>query len=465
MFRLRLSCLGFMVCAVSSALHAQNPPTPQKDGMPALTPGPTVTLSQVLAAAEARNLTLALARTEIDKAEAQLAQAWGLLLPAISGQATYTHNDHADTFDPTASLAPLLSNLGMTPPEGSELVVRPQDEWRAGAQVSMPIIHPQGWLGVSAARRGAEWAALSVAAARERLLLAAAQAYWVAVVNRELVSIHESQLRASRDHLAVAQSRRAAGDALRIDVVRAETEVERAREDLLSAHLALDNARDALATLTGMEELPMPADPPALPAPPEAKDSELDNVLSRRADLRAAGAAVAVAERQVLASWMQFLPVLTGSAQTTYLFSDPPDLGSSDRSRWAALLTLSVPIYNEVRYADLDSKRAALRQATLREAELKRNAALEVRRAQRDYLVATSSAQIAARQVKLTHEALALTEAAFKNGAGTSLEVADAQRALRTAELGAATQRLRAQMALLTLLNALGQDLGHLGSR
>jgi outer membrane protein len=437
---------------------------PAEPALASVTPGPELTLAQAVRRAQERNLTLQATRLEIDKARAQLHQAWGALLPFVGGQVGYTYNDHADRVDIAGSIGDALSSIlppGVTLPEMEPMVVRRQEELRGSVQASVPLVNVQAWMGVSAARLGVEAAALTVESAQEQLLFGVAQAYWSAVVSRELVGVQAQQVIAATRHVEVARARQAAGDALRIDVVRAETEVEKARQDLLAAHLALDNARDALATLTASDELPLPAPPPAL-TPPAAGEGDLAQQIAQRPEVRAARAVVAASDRLLTASWMQLLPTLSLAGQYSYLFTEPPELASQDRSRWAALLTLTVPIYTEVRYADLDAKRAALRQAELRAAEVATNAELEARKARRDYLTSLATVDTAERQAQLTREALTLAETAYANGAGTSLDVTDAQRASRTAEINAAAQRLKSQMALLGLLKATGQKAGSL---
>ena len=251
---------------------------------------------------------------------------------------------------------------------------------------------------------------------------------------------------------------------MRIDAVRAETEVEKIRQDLLAAHLSLDNARDALATLMASSQLPLPAALPTLPSPLADGGAIPPEMLGRRPDVQAARATARVADRLVTASWMQFLPTLGVAGQYGYLFTDPPDLGSDDRSRWTALVTLSVPLYSQLRYADLEQKRAQHAQARVREADLLANAELEVRKAHRDFLSALSTVETAERQAALTREALSLTEIAYENGAVTSLEVTDAQRNHRMAELNTVAQKLRSQLALLGLLRATGESATALAS-
>lgn len=162
--------------------------------------------------------------------------------------------------------------------------------------------------------------------------------------------------------------------------------------------------------------------------------------------------------------WMQFLPTLTAGWQLQYQFTKPGDMGSDDRSRWAAVLTLSVPLYNQARYGDLKYQRASLRQALLEQEDAEVNASMGIRKARRDYLTALSSVQIAERQNDLTKEALTLTEASFNAGTGSSLDVTDARRMSSSATINLATKNLQAVVALLTLLDAIGQDMDKIAS-
>lgn len=131
------------------------------------------------------------------------------------------------------------------------------------------------------------------------------------------------------------------------------------------------------------------------------------------------------------------------------------DMGSPDRSR----LTLTVPIYNHFRYGDLDHKRAAHHQAQIELEETKRDASLRVRKSRRDYQTALASVETAAKQSTLAEEGLKIAEASYRSGAATSLDVTQARRDFTATAVNLATQRLKAQIALLNLLDAVGTDL------
>jgi outer membrane protein TolC len=189
----------------------------------------------------------------------------------------------------------------------------------------------------------------------------------------------------------------------------------------------------------------------------------VSQAVSERAQIRAKEQMIELMDRQLDASWMQLLPTLDMAWGLDYQFTEPGDLGSPDRSRWAFIFTLTVPIYNHYRYGDLDYKRAALKQAMLDREDAEANLGQDVRKLRRDYLTALSSVETAERQAVLAAEGLVLVEASYEAGTGTSLDVTDARRTKTAADFNLAQQQLEAQIALIQLLNAIGQDMTELG--
>jgi len=126
------------------------------------------------------------------------------------------------------------------------------------------------------------------------------------------------------------------------------------------------------------------------------------------------------------------------------------------------MLTLSVPIYNHFRYGDLDHRRASLHQAQIDEQDTQGQLALKVRKARRNYLTALSIGETAERQANLATEASTLVKESYNAGTGSSLEVTDARRNATAASVNLAAQKLKAQIALLSLLRAIGEDLATL---
>ncbi len=420
---------------------------PLPEGLPEIPPGRELALQEAIELAVERNLSLAESRLEVEKAQADLHASWAALFPVAKGSMTLTHKDHEDT-----------ANLG-----GNRMVIGRQDSLNGVVDVAVPLMNPGAWLGVRAGEAGAELAELRSADARQALLLTVAQAYYQVLTARAVIEVHESQLRSASRHLEIARTRLVSGIGRRVDINRARADALRSEESLIAAHTSLVDSRDALGVLTGIGGLPTAADAPELEAP-EAGERELIDAAERnRSDLEAERAALDLAEARLDASWMQLLPSLDASWQLTHRFTSANAFSSSDRTRWNVYLVLSVPIYSQTRYADLDRSRAEVRRAEIASENARRNAALEVRRARRGYLTAVKKTAVAAEQAEIARETLQLTEAEWIAGTGSSLAVTDAARALREAETNLATRRFEAQLALLELLRAAGRDMRNLG--
>ena len=413
---------------------------------PEITPGKQITLSEALKLADQRNLTLNAARTDIIKAQAELYSAWSTLLPVASGHLDYTYNDHADT-----------RNIG-----GATVEISKQQDLRGGLLVNMPLVSAQAWVGIALGDTGVEVAEVQVEKVRQALLLSVAQAYFQALTASSLIEVQHNQIKSSQRHLAVASIRHRSGTGSRLDVIRAETELLTAREELLKAHTSLDNSRDALAILIGVEGLPLPVEIPDMP-PPEGEADLLAQAKLKNEDVKLTRALVDLADEQVTMSWMNFLPSLYASWTLTQQISERGGFSSPDNTRWFIGLTLSVPIYDHTRYADLDQKRASLARAELEAEDTRRQVALAVRQARRDYENAIALVATAKKKTTLAAQSLDLAETAYESGTGSSLDVTDARRSSRTAEIDLATKRFGAQLALLTLLRTAGEDMRKIG--
>lgn len=436
----------------------------------ALTPasGPEVTLSEAIDAADARNLTLQAARLEMDRADARLAQAWALVIPMATAGLSVVHADHADIVDFGASLSeslgPILEAAGITlpPTESDPTVIRRQDTISGTLTAAVSLVNVQNWYTISAARKGRDVARLSVESARQQLLTGVAQAYYLALMSRSLVDMQATQVRAAAHHLDFASKRFASGAGLRIDVVRAQTNLAEARQQLLNARLSLESARDALGVLTGMGGLPMPIDTADLPLPDGDDDTLVKWAIDHRQDLAASRASVVLADRQYGTSWSGFLPTFDMAWQGTYQFTEPSSLSSTDRARWNLMFNLNVPIFQYFTIGNLREAKASARIARLKLDDQRRSAGQEVRQARRDHEAALASATLAEQQAGLAREAMDLAQTAYEAGAGSSLEVTDARRTLTAAEVNRMTRLLQVQVSRLVLHRALGTDVREL---
>jgi outer membrane protein TolC len=186
------------------------------------------------------------------------------------------------------------------------------------------------------------------------------------------------------------------------------------------------------------------------PAPPPGDDTWLD----ARPDIRLLTAELAAADRVVSDAWKNWLPTVTASFTPRYV--TPAGLFEPSKS-WRAFFVLDVPIFDgtlrpdkRVRIADRDTARLRLDRLVLEARSELRVAQEKVRSTE---LIVAASRQAA----DSAGEALRITEIAYRAGATTNIEVVQAQRDAREAEILAAVAEDRLRQARLDLLVALGQ--------
>jgi outer membrane protein TolC len=410
-------------------------------------PGPEISLAEALRMADARNLSVHAARAQVEQAQADLSAAWAQIHPTASGSLTWTHNDHADLVD-----------VG-----GQQVEVNRQETLRGNLRVDALVLDARAWFGIGAARASADIARWNAEQLRQGLLLSVAQAYFSALSARAFIEVQRSQLAAIDRRLAVATLRHRSGTGNRIDVIRAQTDLVLTQEDLVRGHTLLANARDTLARLILHEELPMPVGSAELAEPTANVEELAETALREREDLRALRSQTVLADKLLMTTWMRFLPTLSATWQLNQQITDPSDFQDEDLSRWYVGLTLSVPLYDYSRYAELDKNRAALRRAGLEARDAEAQASLEVRNAHRAWTESRALVVAAEKKAALAREGLALAQTAYENGTGGSLDVTDAQRTRREAEINRVSTELDSHLALLELLRLTGSDMMEIG--
>ena len=143
--------------------------------------------------------------------------------------------------------------------------------------------------------------------------------------------------------------------------------------------------------------------------------------------------------------------------------SNDPDLGEtiSDydewRRSWVTGVTLQMPLFDGLETRSrVDQAKTGLRQARLEEERIGRSIRRQIRQAWLDVEAAESRLAAERRTVEQAEEGLQIAESRYKSGAGTQLEILDAQLVLGEAEIGHATARRDRALALVALERAVG---------
>lgn len=444
-------------------------------------PGPAMTLKEALLLADAQNIDLQSAQTSLDKARAQLKQAWAILLPNISATVSWAHLGYPK--DGMASTKSTLTTLGSAVSQipGMESVAGVMDNIASGmpsanvqdvitisGSVGLSIIHVAGWFQLRMADEAVEVTAMGIEDGRQQLLAGVTQAYMAALLCGEVVKVQRLQLKSALDQLSLAQGRYDRGADVKLSVIQAQFGVEKQRQALIDAIWTYETARDALANLLNTTGLPVPQ-PTHIKAVNISTDEELENeAIEQNRTLKINRATQKINELNLDAAIAGFFPTVSGFWQMEYAYSAVdmvmPGTGVSDRSwngsfSWTLGVSVNIPLFDYSKFGVLDERKAAIRATDLSIESTQNATRTAVRKAKREYYSALFSVDNAKRQVELAREALQLTEAAYQNGASTFIDVSDARNNVAAASIAYITAGIQSELSLVSLISTLGRDI------
>lgn len=398
-----------------------------------------VTLEEAVKRAVRHNVSVAVSRAEIARADALVREAWALLLPTLTANATYTRLDS----DRTRSTGPT------TPP----MVIARANQESANLQLTLPLLSPGGWTARSQARANRAAVEASAADVTRQVTTAVARAYLAIVSQKRVLEVKARARETARAHYDYAHTRRVGGVGRMIDEVRAAQEVATSEAQIEAARGALTRCREALGVVMGASN-PVDAFPDVQLGPTPALDEAMKQ-LDERADIKAGQARVRAAEQSVRNEWAYYAPYIAAVAQP---FIQNPATLTQPQTGWQAQLLFSLPLYDGGMRYGVKRERAALLDAarTNLDGQL-RQAQSEVRTAFDVMLRADASLKSAREAAALARRSFELSTLAYQRGATSNLEVIDAERRWRDAETEVAVAEDTARQARLDLLVAAGR--------
>jgi len=293
------------------------------------------------------------------------------------------------------------------------------------------------------------------------LVVTVVQAYYGLVVAQRKYGTEQLAAEEARRFLDISQKLEKGGEVAHSDVIKGRIQYEQQARDLQEARLGMEKSRLELSVLlfpdfnqnyTVVDDLQMPVSLPQYP--------EVQAMAARKnPELRAAAAALEVANHQVTSAWGDVLPSATvdyfygidSSRFATRQFD--PALGHTVSNLGSSIVgSIQIPIWS------WGASVSKLKQANLRRGQ----ARVELTYAQRKILsdlrafyseseTARSELESLNQSAELAAESLRLTNMRYQAGESTVLEVVDAQNTLTQARNAYADGQSRYRLALATL--------------
>lgn len=433
---------ALLVCATASAVQLKTyKPDPAKN---------TAAKNRVITLEEAYDMTLAsdqsirIAYYEIRKANLLPWSALAKLGPQLVGNASYT-NAHSNTHND------ILPESSSTP----SFIQTAIDTRFSGFTYTQPLFDPSVFPAYRYGKLSARAARLQYQYTVRQTLFGVAQAYYNVLKGQKLVDVNQQTVDLANEQLNTAQARFDAGAVARIDVLRAKSTLEGARNTLIQSQGALDTARDSLSNilnLGGKTNFTL-AEPPDESDPGTPLDTSLKSAYDCREDYKVS--AIAVDQQVALRGEVvaQYGPKVVAQATTQWSRTSGDSAGREHDE--AAVLSVQMPfLTGGQREIDLIAANQNIAQSRLNLEKATKSIESEVNGAWVSVQTGREALKALTAQVEAATQNYTDLEAQYQAGAATSLDAQTALRDLNNARTLLTNQVYDYQIALRDLKRA-----------
>ncbi len=351
------------------------------------------------------------------RAAAQSRMALAAALPTLNGQGSYNHEFLTESI----------------PFNGSVLVSPAKDTWAATATLQWTI-SPRAIYAVGTADKNTLVTKLSFEDRRRVIATTVVGVMLATLATARAAQLNRVGLRAALERLELTQARLRYGQGTPLDVDRAQEDVAAARALIITGDESLRQAREDLGSALG-STVPLSAPGDLDLAEFEAsvaRTCRLSDDIERRPDVVAARRRIEVAQRGVTDADLQFAPSLVLGSQAEAATASV--LGPLNT--WGVSAALNIPLYDGgYRYGARRDARAAVEQARQALVTTRLAAIVASAQAERAVAVAIASRDVTREQRDLAARVDQRTRDAYRQGAGTSLDLVVSAQSLRQAEI------------------------------
>jgi multidrug efflux system outer membrane protein len=293
---------------------------------------------------------------------------------------------------------------------------------------------------------------------QQTVLANVAQTYFNIRLSDTQLDIYRQSLELFRHQQTLTQAKYESGLALKTDVLQAQTQVNSAVAQVTEIQRARSKQEHALAILLGKapEDFHLAEKPLATPVPiiPVSMPAAL---LNQRPDVATAERKLAAANAQIGVAEADFYPTFSVTGSAGYESSHKSDLLNWSNHVWSIAPGVSLPLFDGgQRVGTLAGRRAEYRELVANYRLSILNALRDVEDELSDLRLLADKAETLAATLRAAKEYSQLTEAQYKQGITTYLQVMDANQTLLTNQLAAVEAQDERLIASVLLVKALG---------
>jgi outer membrane protein len=414
----------------------------------------SIGLQQFLDAAEKGNVDRKISAAQREKSIADARVAWTGLLPSLTAQAGWTHNQYSASFTLPDTQNPRTCSVDSDCESGEicsenksynpltmqnityslcakKSVIQPLDQLDITLRVDVPIIDTSRWLRTAASITATDAAEQREYATRDlvrRQVVGAYYGYAAALAVRESA---KKSTAAAEAQAKIQEIRANAGAVTELDLLRARAEVQRNRQVVADTESLVATSRRSLNTLTGLappETLPLPADDArqAGPLPElEARVPYLPGVKAADLDIKAANELSTAAK-------LALVPTVAGNFSERFT-------NATGFTGEGAIYSLGLALvwrFDVATVMNMSSQEAAAGIARLALERAQLQARDQIHSDWQRLTASLIKIEAAAAQVTAASRAAQVARDRYAAGAGTQVDVIQAERDLFSAEVG-----------------------------
>ena len=313
----------------------------------------------------------------------------------------------------------------------------PANLYEGTAQIKQTLFSFKLGHAIKAARLGRAFGQEELQRARQAVALAAVVAYNDYLLGLERAKVAERSVAQKEKQLEISRNRRAAGVATDLDVLRFQVDLENERAQLLRVQGQADLLRGRLNAV-----LVRPIDDPITPTdslaflPYEVTiDEAVREAWANRPEARAIAFYERIRDELIGVAKAESRPSLDLNAAYGWSVRKPANFLESDFSKWNIGVSLKVPLFDGFRTAGkVAQARAEKSKVTQDRIALENQIRLEAKEAVDRLRVARKVLEAAGLNAGQARQALDMTEANYRLGAASPIDVLVAQAALNQAE-------------------------------
>lgn len=306
--------------------------------------------------------------------------------------------------------------------------------------------------------RGAAAADLLVAK-RQDLIYNLTSVYYKILQLNSFMQSTEAQVRGLETHQRQVEDFFKAGKVAQVELLKAQVEVAKARENFLLAENSLKTTYELLRMLMGMEDPGQEfriAGEPGYRKIDYSLEQALAEALKRRPEYLSVLKTMQAGEERVEIAKARRLPYVYLAGQYVETTGTSVDL----KENWNAALRLSLPLFDGgLITAEIDREKAELEKVKQNERFLRLEINQEVKETFLSLENAEKRMEVASKAMESAKENLRVEELKYRKGASTTTNVVDAQTNLVLVETGYYQALYDRDIAIAGVRRAVGEDL------